>query len=115
MNASDLSVARRRSLPFGGTRGTAPTAWPSSFDKGFVGGTVDSTGTTHLGAREYDPSLGRFTSIDPIMVLTEPQSLHGYAYSNNNPTSTSDPTCSPLHGKMSGWRRASSASGWAWR
>jgi hypothetical protein len=28
--------------------------------RGFVGGTNDPTGLVHLGAREYDPTLGRF-------------------------------------------------------
>ncbi|GAB2928718.1 polymorphic toxin-type HINT domain-containing protein [Streptomyces mayteni] len=64
--------------------------WPGSC--GFVGGVVDDTGLTHLGAREYDPGLGRFISLDPVMDLTDPQQLHGYAYANNNPTTFSDPT-----------------------
>lgn len=84
-------ASRRRQLPFGEPRGTAPTAWPG--ERGFVGGTIDtSTGLTHIGAREYDPALGRFVSVDPIMDLTDPQQMHGYTYSNNNPVTFSDPT-----------------------
>jgi RHS repeat-associated protein len=64
-----------------------------SGDKGFVGGTKDSdTGLTHIGAREYDPSLGRFISVDPVRDLTDAQQLHGYSYSGNNPVSRSDPS-----------------------
>ncbi|MFD4569201.1 RHS repeat-associated core domain-containing protein [Streptomyces sp. NPDC058467] len=92
IQASDLSLAQRRSLPFGGARGDSPKIWPGS--KGFVGGTDDgkSTGLTHLGAREYDPTTGRFMSVDPLIEPTKPQSLNGYTYSENNPVTTSDPT-----------------------
>ncbi|MFD7342630.1 RHS repeat-associated core domain-containing protein [Streptomyces violascens] len=67
----------------------APTSWPG--DKGFVGGTTD-TGLTNLGAREYDPNLGRFLSVDPILDPSNPQSINGYAYSGNTPVTSSDPT-----------------------
>ncbi|MGI5153101.1 polymorphic toxin-type HINT domain-containing protein [Plantactinospora sp. CA-294935] len=81
-------VTVRRQTPYGTPRGTqSPWANP----KGFVGGDVDPTGLIHLGAREYDPSLGRFISIDPVMDLTDPQQMHGYSYANNNPTTLSDP------------------------
>lgn len=90
--AADLALNQRRTLPFGGPRGETPKSWPGT--KGFVGGTDDtkSTGLTHLGAREYDPSTGRFISVDPIMLLTDPQQMNGYAYSNNSPVTLSDPT-----------------------
>ncbi|WP_461025831.1 polymorphic toxin-type HINT domain-containing protein [Streptomyces sparsus] len=91
INASDLALSQRRSLPFGGPRGESPKEWPGT--KGFVGGTDDTkaTGLTHLGAREYDPDTGRFISVDPLMDLTDPQHMHGYAYGNNNPATLSDP------------------------
>ncbi|UWM49135.1 polymorphic toxin-type HINT domain-containing protein [Streptomyces carpaticus] len=86
-----MEVNHRRTLPFGGDRGPAPAYWPGT--RGFVGGTKDtSTGLTHLGAREYDPNLGRFISLDPLMDLTDPQQIHGYTYGNNNPLAFSDPT-----------------------
>lgn len=86
---SDMAVQRRRTQPFGDTRGTPPSWWAG--DKGFVGGTQDPTGLTHLGARLYDSQLGRFVSVDPIVDVTDPQQMHAYAYANNNPTSFSDP------------------------
>lgn len=90
--AADLKLAQRRTLPFGGLRGETPQSWPGT--KGFVGGTDDtkSTGLTHLGAREYDPSTGRFLSVDPLMDLADPQQINGYTYGNNNPIAFPDPT-----------------------
>jgi RHS repeat-associated protein len=81
------TVTRRRHLPFGEPRGGA-SAWANEL--GFVGGINDPTGTVHLGAREYDPAIGRFTSVDPVLDPTDPQQMHGYAYANNSPVSYSD-------------------------
>ncbi|MFD7491898.1 DddA-like double-stranded DNA deaminase toxin [Streptomyces sp. NPDC059832] len=90
VQAADLALTQRRTLPFGAIRGQTPTAWPST--KGFVGGTDDTkaTGLTHLGAREYDPELGRFISVDPLLDLADPQQMNGYTYGNNNPATLSD-------------------------
>ncbi|WP_308121165.1 RHS repeat-associated core domain-containing protein [Paractinoplanes bogorensis] len=90
VDAATQQASMRRQTPFGGPRGVAPSTWPD--DKGFVGGTTDNTGLTHLGAREYDALLGRFISVDPIQDLNDPQQWNGYAYSNNNPATLSDPT-----------------------
>jgi hypothetical protein len=56
--ALTLAVTRCKQLPLGQTRGTPSGTFPGN--QGFVGGTTDPTGLTHLGAREYDPVLGRF-------------------------------------------------------
>ncbi|GAA0913514.1 type IV secretion protein Rhs [Virgisporangium aurantiacum] len=90
IDANTMAVNRRRFDPFGGPRGTQV---PFATDKGFVGGTTDpSTGLTHLGAREYDPALGRFVSTDPILLPGDPQQLNGYGYANNSPITFSDPS-----------------------
>ncbi|MFI5671400.1 RHS repeat-associated core domain-containing protein [Streptomyces sp. NPDC051704] len=92
-NATDLAQVRRASDPFGNDRGAqpAPGAWAG--DKGFVGGTKEkSTGFTLLGAREYDPTTGRFLSPDPIIDAGDPQQWNAYAYSNNDPINKSDPS-----------------------
>jgi RHS repeat-associated protein len=85
-----LSASRRRSMPYGEDRTSTPSGWMGT--KGYVGGTRDSTGLTHLGAREYDPTLGRFISRDGIMDNADPQQMHGYAYSHNSPVTRSDPS-----------------------
>ncbi|WP_422125638.1 polymorphic toxin-type HINT domain-containing protein [Streptomyces caatingaensis] len=85
------SATHRRTTPFGTPRGEQPKNWPGT--KGFVGGTNDTaTGLTHLGAREYDPGIGRFISVDPLMALGDPQQNQGYTYAHNNPATLSDPS-----------------------
>ncbi|MGY3334030.1 RHS repeat-associated protein [Streptomyces filamentosus] len=85
------AITRRKTTIFGAPRGTQPVNWIG--DKGFVGGTKDpDTSLTHLGAREYDPVIGRFISVDPVLDLNDPQQSQGYSYGNNNPVSFSDPT-----------------------
>jgi RHS repeat-associated protein len=97
VNATDLSVAQRRYLPFGGLRGAAPASWPT--DRGYLNSTVDAiTGLTHLGAREYDSATGRFISVDPVVDFEDPQQLNGYAYANNTPVSGND-----RDGQLWGW------------
>ena len=50
------------------------------------------TGLVHMGARDYDPSTGRFLQEDPIMgELSQPQTLHPFTYVGNNPIIRTDP------------------------
>ncbi|MEU3049640.1 RHS repeat-associated core domain-containing protein [Streptomyces sp. NPDC006984] len=91
VDATTGAVTRRKFTPFGEQRGEKPSMWPG--EQGFVGGTMDeSTGLTHLGAREYDPALGRFISVDPKMDMAESQTMNPYAYANNSPVTFSDPS-----------------------
>ncbi|MEJ3750147.1 RHS repeat-associated core domain-containing protein [Actinomycetes bacterium KLBMP 9797] len=90
VDGASQRAVHRRQAPFGAPRGAA-VPWVG--EKGFVGGTRDaSTGLTHLGAREYDPLLGRFISVDPVMDLSDAQQMHGYTYGNNSPITNSDPS-----------------------
>jgi RHS repeat-associated protein len=91
IDASSQAVTQRRFTPFGSQRWPLPSSWPG--DRGFVGGTVDTTtGFTNLGAREYDPVSGRFLSADPLLDPADPQQLNAYAYARNNPVTDSDPS-----------------------
>ena len=60
---------------------------------GFLGAIEDpTTGLTHLRAREYDPSLGRFLSPDPVLIPVGAPVVTGYAYAFNRPTALADPS-----------------------
>ncbi|MFC8965475.1 RHS repeat-associated core domain-containing protein [Streptomyces sp. NPDC057094] len=90
-DGTTYGVTKRYTTSFGASRGTKPTTWPD--DKAFLGKPADeSTALTHIGAREYDPSIGQFISVDPILSLDQHQSLNGYSYANNSPINNSDPT-----------------------
>ncbi|MFH8724276.1 RHS repeat-associated core domain-containing protein [Streptomyces termitum] len=91
IDATTGAVTQRRSDPYGKERGTPQGTWPG--EKGFVGGTTDaSTGLTTIGAREYDPFLGKFLTPDPVVDVNDAQQLNAYAYAHNRPVSASDPT-----------------------
>ncbi|MFC4885494.1 polymorphic toxin-type HINT domain-containing protein [Streptomyces beijiangensis] len=80
----------RQFTPYGDSRGTTVT-WTDS--RGFLNAPNNTnTGLTLLGIREYDPTLGRFISLDPLFEATDDQLLNGYSYTSNNPIGQSDPT-----------------------
>jgi RHS repeat-associated protein len=89
VNATTLAVTHRRLDPFGNPRNAGET-WPTN--KGFLNDTADPTGTTHIGAREYDSTVGRFATRDPKLETGSPQQLNGYSYAGNDPTSACDPS-----------------------
>ncbi|MDG4808711.1 polymorphic toxin-type HINT domain-containing protein [Micromonospora sp. WMMD1120] len=88
-NDTNQTITQRRQTPYGAPRGAA-VSWPNK--QGFLGGYQDPTGLTHLGAREYDPTIGRFISVDPVNDPGNPQQLPAYTYAANNPTTYSDPS-----------------------
>ncbi|MEW2162207.1 RHS repeat-associated core domain-containing protein [Streptomyces sp. NPDC007084] len=90
IDSQTQQVTRRQYKPFGETRDQSGT-WIGQ--RGYVGGTQDdNTGLTNLGAREYDPSIGRFLSPDPLLDPGSPQSWNAYDYADDTPVTTSDPT-----------------------
>jgi len=73
-----------------------PPLDPQPENYGYTGKELDDeTGLYYYGARYYDPQIGRFTQIDPLVlgesgkpladVLSNPQALNGYSYVLNNP------------------------------
>ncbi|WP_254712176.1 polymorphic toxin-type HINT domain-containing protein, partial [Streptomyces sp. TRM64462] len=86
------AIIRRKFDPYGTPRGTEPANWADR--RTFLGTGIDdpATGLTHIGAREYDASTGRFISADPIIDITDPLQMNGYTYANGNPVTFADPT-----------------------
>ncbi|MCB9654682.1 MAG: hypothetical protein H6729_11190 [Deltaproteobacteria bacterium] len=62
--------------------------------RGFTGQEhLDAHRLIHLNGRVYDPGLGRFLSVDPIIAdPANAQSLNAYSYVLNNPLSLIDPS-----------------------
>ena len=69
-----------------GAEGTAPpTEW------GYQGERYDSaTGLYEMGARYYDPTVGKWTTQDPMSFAAGDSNL--YRYVNNSPTNWTDPS-----------------------
>ncbi|MFJ3924152.1 polymorphic toxin-type HINT domain-containing protein [Streptomyces sp. NPDC090022] len=85
-------LIRRKFDPYGNPRGAEPTTWSGNRTYLGVGVADASTDLTHIGAREYDPTTGRFISVDPILDITDPLQMNGYTYANANPVNNSDPS-----------------------
>ncbi|MFE3109236.1 polymorphic toxin-type HINT domain-containing protein [Kitasatospora indigofera] len=91
LDLTTLATTRRPTDPFGNPRGTQPAPGTWAGDKGYVGGTKDdTTKLTNLGARQYEPTTGRFINPDPLLDAGDPQQWNAYAYSNNDPVNLSD-------------------------
>ncbi|MDQ2837152.1 MAG: polymorphic toxin-type HINT domain-containing protein [Actinomycetota bacterium] len=87
---SSLATTHRYFDPFGNARGT-PVSWSNV--NTFLNAPSDATtGTVHLGARDYDPVLGRFLSADPLLAAGNPLQVNGYSYASNDPVNKTDPT-----------------------
>ncbi|WP_018587892.1 polymorphic toxin-type HINT domain-containing protein [Salinispora arenicola] len=90
---NEMPVRVRKQDPFGNQRGAAPIGVNMQTHTGFLGAQRDdASGYTPLGARLYDPVVGRFLSADPVLDIADPMQSNGYAYAHNNPVTYSDPT-----------------------
>jgi RHS repeat-associated protein len=83
VNAYTLAITRRYYDPYGHAVGTPP-AWPDN--TAYVSQPRDiTTGLGLLGAREYNPPTGSFTSLDPVFEAGDPPDMGGYSYAASNP------------------------------
>jgi RHS repeat-associated protein len=90
VKSTDGAVSRRFMDPYGSPRG--PVAEWSS-DHAYLNAPNSSfSGLTQLGARLYDPALGRFISADPLLDVFDTDQINGYGYAENNPATMSDPS-----------------------
>jgi len=91
-NSSGTVACRDKYTPFGETINN-----PSCHEDlaGFTGHIKDkSTGLNYMQARYYDPTIGRFLSIDPVTFMDtgHPGMFNRYAYTFNDPMNLIDPT-----------------------
>lgn len=90
-DASGNVVWKENYQPYGG-RLNNPAAEANN-RLGFAGKPYDpGTGLSYMGARYYDPQLGRFMGVDSAQLA--PENINGinrYAYANNNPYRYVDP------------------------
>lgn len=75
--------------PFGSTR-TQTGSTPANLVK-FTGEYEDPTSLYHLRARQYDPTTGRFTGVDPLDASEGDPVIAAYAYAEDRPTVLVDP------------------------
>ena len=68
-----------------GTRGYSTEQWNQ-------GDALDRFGLVHLGARVYDPVIGRFLSRDPLLAPRTAATTNPYAFAANDPINLADPT-----------------------
>jgi RHS repeat-associated protein len=64
---------------------------PTTFMK-YAGEYLDPTGLYHLRARQYDPSTGRFLTLDPLPNPTSDPYMSAYSYANDRPALLTDPS-----------------------
>jgi len=95
VDAAGTLVEQRTYQPFGQVR-TAQGVPTSAY--GFTDKELDAaSGLYFYGSRYYDPTIGRFISVDPLYLeqpekaLADPQALNLYAYAHNNPVRNIDP------------------------
>jgi RHS repeat-associated protein len=88
-----VNVANPSDVPFTASYAAFGTATGTGLDWmpfGFAGGIYDpDTGLVRFGARDYDPSVGRWTSKDPIRF---DGGVNLYAYAENDPVNGRDPS-----------------------
>lgn len=88
---------RQTYTPYGEQTDTADRSPPSGCgllgtERGYTGHTQDKSGLVYMQQRYYDPSLGRFLSVDPSGVnVDDPRTFNRYMYAANNPYKYTDP------------------------
>jgi RHS repeat-associated protein len=89
VNATTGAVVQRIDYDeFGNVTSDSNPGWQPF---GFSGGLRDaSTGLTRFGARDYDPSAGRWTAKDPVLFVGGQSNV--YAYVEGDPINRVDPT-----------------------
>jgi RHS repeat-associated protein len=72
--------------------GAQPGAPTYTSEQWNFGDALAALGLSQLGARLYDPVIGRFMSRDPLIVPRTAATTNPYAFANNDPVNSSDPS-----------------------
>jgi len=92
-SATGTSLAWTEYSPFGTIRASGATSQAPTNPFGFSGEYRDAvTGLYHLRARQYDPTIGRFLSTDPVGPAIGQPYVGAYVYVRNNPLRWVDPS-----------------------
>jgi len=92
MTTDGATVASATYEPFGEFASNDGLGATSTFPS-FAGTPTDpNSGLLLMGARTYDPSVGRFLTYDPAPVSAYDPAISPYVYVNNRPTVLVDPT-----------------------
>ncbi|MBV8406415.1 MAG: RHS repeat-associated core domain-containing protein, partial [Alphaproteobacteria bacterium] len=80
--------------PFGEATSTGASAGSTDYTsyQWNSGKALASFGLSLLGARLYDPAIGRFTSRDPLLGAQTAATSNPYAFAANDPVNAADPT-----------------------
>ncbi|MEV6349920.1 ricin-type beta-trefoil lectin domain protein [Actinoplanes sp. NPDC051851] len=90
---SGMTTRIHKQDPFGNQRGASTVGLNAQNHTGFLGSAKDdASGFALLGARLYDPVVGRFLSVDPVLDIADPLQSNGYGYAHNNPVTHADPS-----------------------
>jgi len=106
LDAQGNVVERRDYLPYGEEHHVHEELDAPDTAQGFTGKELDDeTGLQYYSARYYDAVIGKFISMDPVVLdagkasgqsllntLTNPQLLNSYSYAANNPLKYTDST-----------------------
>lgn len=92
-DAAGNQVWKESYRPYGQKLRDEPASRDGKNKIGFAGSPFDaSTGLSYMGARYYDPVIGRFMGVDPVGFQEgNVHSFNRYAYANNNPYRYIDP------------------------
>ncbi|NQZ07415.1 MAG: RHS repeat-associated core domain-containing protein, partial [Algicola sp.] len=95
-----------------GTEGTGLLPSGTLTPRGFTNHEhLGESGLIHMNGRAYDPDLGRFLSVDPIISMPDNgQSLNPYSYVMNNPLKYTDPSGYTLKERNEAARKAATAA-----
>lgn len=76
------------------------------------GDALSALGISQLGARMYDPVIGRFLSRDPLILPRTSTTTNPYAFADNDPVNSSDPSGLTTETRIEdGWKPKKCESG----